>query len=286
MEQPRLKQPLKLALLAALIVAISGCSGGSKSSPAPNAPSIASGNWYIVETGTSTTTDGTNTPYSNTLRGSFSSSSSGLTGTFATGNNQALQALSGSIADGAVSLSSAPDFLGQVYAIDANIQVNGTLIGTYNLENGYNGQISTGTVYGTNVPSLSGTWTGTMPASASFNATGVSANLVQATTAATSPASSFPGTAYVFPLSGTLTLTNASCFSSGSFTLTIDPTASYVNGDQIAISAIYAPGEVGFTWTGSLLNPNQATIMTNGTFYISGPHCSSITGSSTTLTAQ
>jgi hypothetical protein len=284
MEAPGLKQPAKLLLLAAATIMVSGCGKSTATSVTPPPATLTSGNWLIVETGTSTPMGGVGTPYNNTLRGALATSSGALTGVFATGNNQTLQNLSGSLSGGMVTLSSAPDFLGQIYNIDATIQVNSTLIGTYNLEDGFNGETSTGTVYATNVPSLSGNWAGTMPAVAPYDATGVAATIVQSATASPSSVTNFPTTAYVFPLSGTVTLTNSTCFSSGSFALTIDPTASYINGDQVTLTAIYSPGEVGFTWTGTVLNPNLATTLVNGSYYISGPHCNSITGFSTTLT--
>jgi hypothetical protein len=89
-----------------------------------------------------------------------------------------------------------------------------------------------------------------------------------------------PATLYTFPLSGTITLTNP-CFPSGSATLTIDNTKSYVSGEFYAISANSADGTINFSvpaQLGTILpDPTAATSMNVQEFDVTGA-CSNLHG--------
>ena len=174
----------------------------------------------------------------------------------------------------------------QQMTIAATINPGDNITGTY-VESGTpagNGGAciaDTGTVYGTVVPSLTGTWTGTLPGrDANVNqspiaSTAFSASFTQSSTASTTAnaLNIYPGT---FPLSGSVTLTNASCFSAGNVTLPIDATASYVQGQTVVVSATSADKTLSFTFpapSNVLQDPTAATSVVVGGFTINGDLC-------------
>jgi hypothetical protein len=155
--------------------------------------------------------------------------------------------------------------------ITTTIEPGGILLGTYSCAPKTTGSADSGTVYATNVPSISGTWSGTLPGRAgtiyspAIYPTAVTASIVQSSSA--SPDNNPPDS---YSLSGTVTLENSHCFTSGSSVQTIDPTQSYIAGDEIFITSSSADGSEGFTWglnssyPITLDNPTLATAMSNG----------------------
>ena len=266
---------------------ISGCSSGGTSMPVAPTPTLKSGNWLIVETGVSVLSaanGGGSEVFNANLRGPLTISGGTITGNLSS-NDQPPLAYSGTTSGDTVSLTSAPDFNGESYKLAGAINSNGTVLGTYSLENGYNGLTSTGTLYGTNIPAIAGSWNGTLPGGFSgasqYPASTISANLTQASSA------SIINDVSAFVISGTFALTNSSCTGPGSVNLIIDPTASYISGDLLVFSAASADGTESFTWSSRLDNPTLATATSNGTFALSAPNCPSISGIKTgILTTQ
>jgi hypothetical protein len=159
--------------------------------------------------------------------------------------------------------------------ITGNINTSANFDGTYSKPGGSDTRTcadDSGTVYSTLVPSLAGSWSGTLN-SYSGGSIGVTATIDQATAAQ-------DGT---FPLSGTVTLNNSPCFTSG----TIDSTKSFVTGEKVALVA--TSGGTSFTLDAVLSNPTLATVMQGGIggyltgYSIQGGACGADNGTLATL---
>jgi hypothetical protein len=247
-------------MASAGVLVLSACGGGGYSvsgvaKPAAAAPPTQ-GNWYLAATSSSLASGSgpVITSYSGPL-----AVSGGMASVTTIGNGSCFPAsalvLSGPTSDNSISFSSPQSTIsGFILTVTGNL-TNGTNIdATYQLAGGTNSSLcraDVGTVYGTYVPTFNGSWTGTVnenqypssgvngmaPVGYTPNAAGMSVVTTQATTAV-----SFPnpggGTISAFPLSGTVTWTNANCYSSG----TIDPTQSYIVGNTVDITVIKAAG--------------------------------------------
>ena len=249
-----------LLLVSAGTLALSACGGGGYSVSGVTKPAAAAapaqGNWFLAATSSSLSHGGG--PLITTYSGPLTVS--GGTASVATiGNGSCFPAgplvLSGPTSGSSVSFSSpqnqSPGF---ILTITGNV-TNGTNIdGTYQLAGATNTTLcraDIGTVYGTSVALFNGTWTGTVteneypssglngtaPVDYVPNSAGMSVLTTQATTVGTFP-NAGGGSFSAYPLSGTVTWTNATCFGSG----TIDPTQSYIVGSTVAITVIKAAG--------------------------------------------
>jgi hypothetical protein len=178
--------------------------------------------------------------------------------------------LSGEISGDTVTLTPTPT----TPPNNSNLTITGTiepvsvLLNTYTCNFASSGTTGgtvadSGTVYGTNVPSLSGAWAGTLSDDSSFNGippVGVTMTLAQASTpSATNGTNLYPGT---FALSGTMVFTSKTCFSSGPATLTIDNKQSYVTGELVNLVA--KNSATTFNWAATLTDPTSANAI--GTF--------------------
>lgn len=134
------------------------------------------------------------------------------------------------------------------------------LTGTYAFSGGCQGDH--GTLTATFVPPISGAW------SSSFVINGqpvtLTANLTQATN---------PGAAGVIPITGTFTLSGASCYAGG----TLDSSESYVWGDTVSAGTVTTSVGVNFLVSGTITTPaNPTTITAN--YWFPESVCSGATG--------
>jgi hypothetical protein len=134
------------------------------------------------------------------------------------------------------------------------------LTGTYAFSGGC--QRDHGTFTATFVPPLSGTW------SSSFALNGqpvtLTANLTQAAD---------PGAAGVIPLTGTLTLSGASCYAGG----TLDSSESYIWGNTVSAGTVATSLGVSFLVSGTLTTPANATTI-SASYWFPRSVCSGATG--------
>jgi hypothetical protein len=241
-----LKQLATILILAAALMAMSACGSGNSASQNNGAPlSLTPGNWLFIENSTAHP----DFPAPSYFRGPLQTSSDSVTANFNVSGNACFPApisLSGDTSSGVLNLTSAPDN-NQVMTITATLNPGSNFDGTYSKPGGGPPSCSndTGTVYGTYVPPIDGNWSGSL-ARVIGGPIGVTASIQQGSVA--SPANNFP-------LSGTLALSNDSCFTSG----TIDSTQSYVMGEQVLIVANSATSSV--TLTAYLVNPTKSTVI-------------------------
>ena len=248
-----------ILLGSAGVLALTACGGGGYSvsgvaKPAPaSAPS--QGNWYLAATSSSLAAGGSAvvTSYSGPLTVSGGNASVTTIGNGSCFPPNTL-VLSGPTSGNNVSFSSPQSTTsGFVLTITGTVHDGTNMDGTYQLAGSTNTtscRADVGTVYGTSVPLFSGTWTGTVnenryssglngtaPVNYVPNLAGMSIATMQATTTV-SFANPGGGTINAYPLSGTVTWTNATCYGSG----TIDPTQSYIVGNLVNIAVIKAAG--------------------------------------------
>lgn len=273
-----MRQSTAILILTATVALISGCSGKSTSTPPVTTPTLKSGNWLLVETGVSVlsaASGGGSEAFNANLRGSLTFTGDAITGSLS-GSDQTPVAYTGTVSESTVTLNSTPDFNGQSFVLTGSINPNATILGTYTIEDGYNGLTSNGTMYATNVPAITGTWTGTLPGgfsgSSTYPVSTLSVSLTQAATA------SVINNVSAFALSGTASFSNTACTSTTPLALTLDPTASYVSGDEFVFTAYSADFTQSFSWTSRLDNPTLATATSNGTFALSASTCPTIAG--------
>jgi hypothetical protein len=275
------KQLAAILLLGTALITISGCTGG-KAPVVADPSTLNSGNWLMIVNSITSTSD--LYPQNRHFRGTMEAASNAVSANLSLSDEQSANCfpdslvLSGSISSNTVTLTPVPN--DSDLTITATVNPGGILLGTYNCTSQGAGA-DNGTVYATNIPPISGVWSGTLPESVSTwvpnpsgggtisttNYTiGAAATIIQSSTPAPSDSSRIPP--YSFALGGTVTLTNSTCFISGSSTLTIDSTQSYINGEQVFISAVSADGTEGFTWGTSqrpisLDDPTTALSMLN-----------------------
>lgn len=255
-------------VLALGMVAISGCGGNANIAAPVNTPVLGSGNWLMYVNSANVPLQGNDLyPVNVPLRGSLAISGGTLAATLITNSGVGANcfpsplAFTGTVSGSAVSLTPAPAEAS--LAIAATSQPVSIILGTYTCSSKSLGA-DTGSVFGTYVPSLTGTWTGSLADSNTFKpapATAVTTSITQA--AAASPIGSVrPGS---YPLSGTIAMQNSSCIASGSATLNLDATQSYVTGEIVVISAATADNATSLQWAATLDDPTAATSMTRST---------------------
>jgi hypothetical protein len=275
-----------MRLFALLLVCVcgpvlSGCGGGGFSvsgvpkAKAPVPPT--QGNWYLAAISSTLAgpVGGLITNYSGPL-----AVSGGSVSVTTTGNDSCFSAntplvLSGPNSGSNITLSSPQSTLsGFTLTITGNVTNGTSMDGTYQLAGSTDTKscrADIGTVYGTSVPVFNGTWTGTVnenqypsgglnglaPTGYVPNAAGMSINTTQATTAATFP-NPGGGTIMAYPVSGSITWTNANCYGSG----TIDPTQSYILGNIVNLTVINAAGGYPSYSVGTILAQPSSPLLT------------------------
>jgi len=273
-----LKSLATTLILAASLVALSGCGNSVKKAPATTAK-LASGNWIFYVNSTTPPPVGAIDQYPTKLplRGSLTTSSSALT--IAVTTNGGIGApcfpqnmsLAGTVDGSTAILTPTPN--DSALTITASPEPVSILLGNYTCKSESVG-VDNGTFFGTNVPALDGNWTGTLSDSNKFNgapATGLTTALKQASTVL-GPESNSPG---AFALSGTVTVSNTQCFNSGSADLIVDNTLSYITGEQVSLTAVSADGNTVFHWNANLDDPSAATSMTlSSSASLQGNSCS------------
>jgi hypothetical protein len=144
-----------------------------------------------------------------------------------------------------------------------NVTLSGSdnlLTGTYAFSGGC--QADHGTFTATFVPPISGTWTSIFAING--QQVTLTANLSQA---------SDPGAAGVIPLSGTLTLSGAPCYSGG----TLASSDSYLWGDTISTGTLATSVGVNFYVSGTLTSPANPTTI-SASYWFPQSVCSGATG--------
>jgi hypothetical protein len=232
-----------LSVAAIFVLALAGC-GGS------NNLGLTQGNWAFSATSTKAAPAISNTAF--VLGGNLTQSGTNLTGTMYVTQSGCIAPqfvnFTGTVKDKNISLTS-QTFGGQVITVAAS-GTKDSLTGTYTVT----GECSdSGTVSANAVPSISGTWNGTISnVTASHGLGAAQATLSVALTQAATP--SEDGT---FAMSGTLTYTNSVCSVSGTIangslagnyivfingaTLDTDDGAGEFSYDGITLDSVTAP---------------------------------------------
>jgi hypothetical protein len=248
----KLNQVAILVLVAASLAMTACANGGAKTDPVPPP---ASGNWLFIETSTAHPDFPTPTYY----RGPLQDANGTVTATLVYSGSSCLPNspvdFTGNASQNALTLTSGTDN-GQVMTITGDINFDGTVVGTYSKPGGGAASCSddSGTVYGTAVPLLAGNWSGTL-SRATNGAINVTAALQQQSTATSDG---------LYPLTGTVTFANDSCFTSGA----IDSTQSYITGEQVVIVA--TSGASSLTLDGYLINPTLSTAIKITQYSVAG----------------
>lgn len=234
-------------------MAISACGNnlsvsGGESSPLLNAKGLTPGNWYFAAHSQITTNLSTN--FSGPVTSSDTAVSVATTpeGVCLPGYPTVL---SGMVNDNKITLQSLPlRNSNYVMTVTGTSRYGTNLDATYTTAGIVAGRpfcaSDVGTVQGVLVPSLSGSWTGTVVESANdidgpilipgtmtpmTNIATLAATIVQAVDPVTIKSPAF-GSIAVFPLSGTVTYTNSPCYTAG----TIDSKQSYIVGIRYFLS--------------------------------------------------
>ncbi len=247
------KFALQSTLVGALIVALSGCGGTNLA--------LTQGNWSVAAT-SSTPANSFSVGGNLTQTGSTVSGTMYVSGSACFDSSQPVT-ITGTVKGSRVTLTSAA-VAGQVITVSATGTAS-SLTGTYAVAGGQcDGD--QGTVTANAVPSLSGTWNGTVLVSSA--PVTMSIALTQAATASTD------GT---FALSGTVTYTGSVCSSTASI---INPSTGA--GTELGVNADLGTGS--FNYTASL---DSATAPKNitGTYSVSDS-CASDLDQTVTLTKQ
>jgi hypothetical protein len=250
------KFALLLSLAGILTLALTGC--GSTISNL----GLTQGNWAF--SASSATALVTSSSPSFALGGNLTQSGTNLTGTMYITQSVCIVpqfvSFTGTVKDKNVTLTSA-SFGGQVISITASGS-NNSLSGTYTVT----GECAdSGTLTASAVPSISGTWTGTVQ---------VSAAPVTMSIALTQAATASPGG--TFALTGTVTYTGSVCSSSA----TISP--SSLQGTELNLNADLGTGS--FNYSASLNSAATPTSIT-GTYSVTD-ECASDQDQTVTLTKQ
>ncbi|HET6935153.1 MAG TPA: hypothetical protein VFI72_09955 [Candidatus Angelobacter sp.] len=223
----------RIALFSCIVLAvlISGCGGGSSGNSATPL-AIQSGNWSI--SGTSTAGNG-----SFVLGGSLSQTGNNISGImhFFSANVSCFNPeddipFSGTITGQKVTLTS-PSVAGEMLTVNATGS-SMALSGSYSIIPSPGATTCIGAVTdqgmftGTLVPSISGTWHGSLVSILTPGTPiGVTANITQSST---------PDAHGFFPVTGTLTFTGSPCFTSGDIQSTVLP--SNLAGSQLALTIV------------------------------------------------
>lgn len=281
-----MRRVVEIVLAAAALLAMSSCGSGvqvSGGDPLPATQGLTAGNWFLVATSqvfaeggnaTSTNLGGPLAAATGSVGNGMLAPSIGCLVTYEL-NNQGIAVSTpvpfvGSLNGNAMSLANSPSVNGAVTTITGTL-INGSLLdGNYSSQGGPASQFGNhelcdgdyGTVYGTFVPPLTGSWSGSLtnvdndPNIPTPGPTGdtvsITASLVQGST---------PSADSSFPLSGSLELQinntsglDLSCYGSGG---QIDSTQSSILGNSVTIVA-NNNGNVLTLKTAYLPNPNTA----------------------------
>jgi hypothetical protein len=249
-----MRQTLVSLVLAAAMLTVSGCANNSSSGSSTQL-TLNSGNWLLYANSTVAANTSTYYPHNTPIRGSVTISGSSISANLVANNGVNLPCfqnpfdLSGEAGSESVTLAPTPPNTPNL-AITASIEPGSILLGAYSCSTTSIGADS-GTIYGVNVPSLSGNWSGTAPFVIESYSGGVVTTTdypipVAATIQQASSSSTISGL-FAYALSGTVTLTSSYCFSSGSSTMTIDPNQSYVTGDMVSIVASASNGTMSYS---------------------------------------
>jgi hypothetical protein len=218
------KFALLLPIASILTVALAGCGGTSNLA-------LTQGNWAFIASSTAPGKAVSSPTF--VVGGNLTQSGANLTGSMYVSQSGCIVpqfvGFTGSVKGKNVTLTSA-SFGGQVITVTAS-GTKDSLTGTYTVtgECADSGSVTSGPV-----PSISGTWTGTIPpVTLGLAATTVSVALTEAATA------SEDGT---FALSGTLTYTNSGCATTGTIT------NGYLAGDYSSINGTTDDGAGSFSF--------------------------------------
>jgi hypothetical protein len=239
------KFALLLALACALTLALAGC--GS----AVSNLGLTQGNWAFSATSTAKLAVGPTF----VVGGNLTQSGANLTGTMYISQSGCIVpqfvGFTGTVKGKDITLTS-ENFGGQVISVTAS-GTKDSLSGTYTVT----GECAdSGTVTASAVPSISATWSGTIPPVALGSGDGIAATTVSVALSQAATASE-DGT---FALSGTLTYTNSGCAVTGtitngylagnfiSFSGTTDDGAGSFSFDQVTLDSVTAPANMTGTY--------------------------------------
>jgi len=261
---------------AALLIATTACGSHSDTSAQASA-SLTSGNWLLSTTSSTITTNSSGVPvrtYS-ILRGPLAQTGSSVYAAmvFDGGTpfsysdplrcyiNPAPNAFSGTVDNGLTLNSTAVG--NSVLTISAPVSSATTFTGTYvSTAGSFCLSGDTGTVYGIYVPPLAGSFGGTLQNFAKYPNLGVTATFSQSQSA---------DKVGHFALSGTVSMKNYPCFTTG----TIDSTRSYITGESIVLLAADTKGATVSFSQPYLPSPDIASEVDTQGFYLSGGTCGS-----------
>lgn len=305
-----MRRLMVVVFVAAVLTGMSGCGGGGsvtlsggQTSATGGTQGLTAGNWLLTAVSQVPDQNGNNRPYTyirgalpsaNSVAATLRPSAGCLTTYTISGFFPDPVPFSGSISGNSITLTSA-SVNGAVTTITGTIANGTNITGTYTSVGGPNSYVfgnslcngDQGTIYGTLVPAITGTWTASTssasgplanyapdPIHGGQGPTYCGGNLDPATCGPNPAADTISVTASVlqattansdgsFPLSGTVTLQasttsgNAlSCYTSGG---TIDSTNSYIQGDSVNI-VVNANGPT-VQLSGNLANPSTAIQM-------------------------
>jgi hypothetical protein len=267
MEETHLR-PVYIAI-ATFCLLLSGCGGGGSSTPAPTptpVPQLAltSGNWDFAAASSSGP--------SFLIGGNVVQTGTAVTGGLRVVNSTCFTPSTAVPISGTISGQTATVTSAAVASQTINATLSGSatsLTGTYNVTGTGCAGGDKGNIAGVLVPSISGTWKGTLISNTVANpGVGVSATITESAADSTG----------VFALTGNATYTGSPCFASGTAT-----TGSDMTGRTTHVLLNNDDGST-VTFIGSLNNPAAPTQI-NGTYTVTGGLCDGDTGNGT-LTKQ
>jgi fibronectin-binding autotransporter adhesin len=253
-------RPVYIAI-ATFCIVLSGC-GGSSSTPTPTPTPVAqltltSGNWDFAAASSS----GTNF----LIGGNVVQTGTSITGGLHVINSACIAPSTAVPISGTISGQTATVTSAAVASQTINATLSGSatsLTGTYNVTGTGCAGGDKGNIAGVLVPSISGTWKGTLISNTVANpGVGVSATITESAADSTG----------VFALTGNATYTGSPCFASGTAT-----TGSDITGRTTHVVLTNDDGST-VTFIGSLNNPAAPTQM-NGTYTVTGGLCDGDSG--------
>jgi len=245
----------RISVFIALSFLLTGC--GSDHAKSGMVPGLAAGNWTLTANSASS-----GTFY---VGGNMSQSKSNIAGTMYVISSSCFDpsqpiAFSGTVKNGAVTLTSIADSNGQTISINATIVSASNMNGTYSIMGGNCANGDTGSLNANIVPTVTGIWAGPIQGSGGSDVT-LSMSITQATT---------PSSDGSFALTGNLTYYNSACSVTGTIT------NSSIAGPYLLINGLTLEqdGSTGsIEYTSVLLNsPTNPTSMT-GTYDVPDGLC-------------
>jgi hypothetical protein len=265
MKSARFPRFVLSSTLFAFALLLVGCGGTSNLALTP-------GNWGVTMVSSN---PATGTFY---VGGNLTQSGTTVSGKLSASNSLCFSpspalTFSGTVKNKQVTLTSAPDSGGQVITIVASGTTGSALSGTYSVAGGTCNS-DHGTVTANTMPSISGTWSGSVAPDLPGDANPMlSIALTQASTA------SADGT---FALTGNLTYTGSSCSASGTAT-------GFLAGPYLSLSGttVEQDGSPGsFTYNNVLLDSTTAPKNMKGDYDVTGGLCLGESTISPTFTKQ